>query len=314
MELLSARKFEEAGLAFEQALELNPDAIETWSALGICMHELGQTEAALVCQRQVKRLHGIGAHGTEAAAKESEVRDLASSTTALPPLPDGRAPPTIATGSLAACDTGGKMWSSAHALCRFQLQHAARFAASTVLELGCGTGAVGIYAAALGASRVTLTDGGPPAVLALAQSNVDANQRAGLWSDRTRVEVLRLEWGPSASSALESDGETVDDGAAARSRFDWILGSDVTYSMGAHTPLCQTIRASLLLGGAGSGCRAVLAHEHRVAREGAIDERLVSLRKAAAAQELDVTVLSTEREGERQISLLEVALSTPQDG
>ena len=31
-----------------------------------------------------------------------------------------------------------------------------------MLELGSGTGAVGLYAAALGASRVVLTDGGPP--------------------------------------------------------------------------------------------------------------------------------------------------------
>ena len=39
-----------------------------------------------------------------------------------------------------------------------------------------GTGAVGLYAAALGASRVVLTDGGPPALLELLAANVDANR------------------------------------------------------------------------------------------------------------------------------------------
>ena len=54
--LLAEGKYEEAGLAFEKALDENEDALDTWSALGVCMHELGQQDAALVCQRQVRAL------------------------------------------------------------------------------------------------------------------------------------------------------------------------------------------------------------------------------------------------------------------
>ena len=38
-------------------------------------------------------------------------------------------------------------------------KHADDVAGASVLELGSGTGACGLYAAALGASRVVLTDG-----------------------------------------------------------------------------------------------------------------------------------------------------------
>jgi len=297
MSLLATGQYEDAGLAFEKALAIDPDAVETWSALGVCMAELGQTEAALVCQRQVQRLRGILLNGSDERAQEEEAEALASSTS-LPPLPDGRVL-TINTGSLADCDTGGRLWSSAHVLCRFQERMVEQVRGSAVLELGCGTGGVGLFAAALGARNVVLTDGGPEAVLRLAQANVDANQ--GLWiSDEstTAVEVWPLAWGASAAEPLAS--------AILNGRFDWLLGSDVTYSMGAHGPLCATIKGVLTT--SEGGCRAILAHEHRVANAATHDERLAHLIKQAAAAGLRVATLSTEHEGKRRVSLLEVQL------
>jgi len=90
---------------------------------------------------------------SSAHAREQEVSSLASIPSLLPPLPTGERL-TIATGSLANCDTGGHLWSSAPALCRWLKSEAEMVAGKTVIELGCGTGAVGIYAAGLAARQV----------------------------------------------------------------------------------------------------------------------------------------------------------------
>ena len=36
-----------------QVIEADPNAAESWASLGVVMAELGQTEAALACQKQV---------------------------------------------------------------------------------------------------------------------------------------------------------------------------------------------------------------------------------------------------------------------
>ena len=132
-------------------------------------------------------------------------------------------------------------------LCRWQRRHADELRGARVLELGCGTGAVGLYAAALGARRVVLTDGGPDALLELARANAAAARDAALWrAGETAVEVVRHGWGEPA---------------AALGSHDLILGSDVTYADGAHAALCASLAAQLQEHS--PRARVVLAHEHR---------------------------------------------------
>ena len=84
-----------------------------------------------------------------------------------------------------------------------------------VLELGSGTGVCGLYAAALGAACVTLTDGGSDDLLELTRSNVAANHH--LISRNTSIEVRGLLWGSTDELPTELDS------------LDFVLASDVVY-------------------------------------------------------------------------------------
>ena len=53
MTLLGLERFEEAGLVFEEVINQDPMADESWASLGITMAALDQNEAALACQKQV---------------------------------------------------------------------------------------------------------------------------------------------------------------------------------------------------------------------------------------------------------------------
>ena len=94
-----------------------------------------------------------------------------------------------------------------------------------VLELGSGTGFVGLALAKLGASRVTLTD--LPQRLPILKRNVEEN---GLEDD---VSVQALAWG--TTSAIDDEP-------------DLIVASDVTYDA-ELVPLLATTLAALLSGG-----------------------------------------------------------------
>ena len=132
-------------------------------------------------------------------------------------------------------------------------------------------GACGLYAAALGAERVLLTDGSE-SLLALLEANRDANTallgantalgaKARRPTSRDRVEVVRLLWGAAAEPPPAGPWQL-------------ILGSDLTYA-GAHAELAATL-ATLLRCGAGEGegagapmpPRVVLSHEHRKRPQG----------------------------------------------
>ena len=74
----------------------------------------------------------------------------------LPPLPNGGQLTLNAPGWGRGVGTGGAVWPAAGALCR--LLRGQRLDGLSVLELGTGTGAVGLYAAGCGARSVVLTD------------------------------------------------------------------------------------------------------------------------------------------------------------
>ena len=161
-----------------------------------------------------------------------------------------------------ACDSedntgvGGELWPAAEFLCRWLMSDGTADAVqgASVLELGAGTGACGLFAAGLGASRVVLTDAFADS-LSLCEANAEAN--AQHYADGAQVSVERLPWGESLPPSILEDGA-----------FEWVIGSDLTYFHEAHDELAHTLRALLTRGSEAAGRarstpRVVLAHEHR---------------------------------------------------
>lgn len=125
---------------------------------------------------------------------------------------------------------GGEVWAGAFVLSQFLELHASSLIKDRhVLELGAGCGLCGLTAAALGASRVVLTDEFPD----LLAGNVALNNH--LWSSKSvEISTAALEWGDEA--AVER----------FRQRFDLVMGSEVTQlGRGLHAPLLQTVRWAL---------------------------------------------------------------------
>ena len=76
-------------------------------------------------------------------------------------------------------------------------------------------------------AHAPLTDGGPPGVRSLAERNIELNRDH--FAADTSIGVEKLLWG---------DGEALPEG-----RFDWAIGSDVSYHC---FPLAYTVRELLL--------------------------------------------------------------------
>ncbi|XP_051117173.1 uncharacterized protein LOC127241933 [Andrographis paniculata] len=129
-----------------------------------------------------------------------------------------------------------------------------------LLELGSGTGLVGIAAAALLGADVTVTD--LAHVLPNLQFNINANA-ASLALRGGVVKAAHLPWGDlQRMEDLDLDLE-----------YDVILGSDVVYHDHLYDPLIQTLRFFLLGNGNGNGKRKsgvfLMAHLKRWKKESA---------------------------------------------
>jgi predicted nicotinamide N-methyase len=146
-------------------------------------------------------------------AAVAEQRALAGVSTS---HPDERLPDLMTAG---LPWTGGCVWQSAYPLAGYM--GTLKLRRSRVLELGAGTGMVGLAAAAAGAAEVVLTD----RVVHVAQANRDTN-----FSPHAPITVKELCWGEDLSTARTVLGT-----------FDVILGSDLLYL--PQAALGETIHA-----------------------------------------------------------------------
>ncbi|XP_028775605.1 protein N-lysine methyltransferase METTL21A-like [Neltuma alba] len=146
-----------------------------------------------------------------------------------------------------------------------------------ILELGSGTGIVGIVAAITLGANVTATD--LPHVVPNIQFNANANAGV-LASSGGAVNVAPLRWGHA------------DDVEVIGRDFDVILASDVVYHDHLYEPLLQTLRM-LLAGNQRRKAVFVMAHLRRWKKES------VFFKKARKLFDVDVLHLDTPCEGSR---------------
>ena len=162
---------------------------------------------------------------------EADEDGTSSVPATLPPLPGTSTRLRMQQTSWDDAGTGGSVWPAASVLCRWMAKQTGMRGA-TVLEIGCGTGAVGLFAAALGASRVVLTDVSDGA-LENAQRNISVNR--SLFGD-TDVSTRKLAFG---------DVSEKDKGhLMACIKWKWIFASDCVYGS-ENAKLFQTIRGLL---------------------------------------------------------------------
>ncbi|KAL3640462.1 hypothetical protein CASFOL_015430 [Castilleja foliolosa] len=145
-----------------------------------------------------------------------------------------------------------------------------------LLELGSGTGLVGISAAALLGASVTVTD--LPNVLPNLKYNVAANA-AVVELHGGAVEVTELSWGDERQmEAIAGGGD-----------YDVMLGSDVVYHEHLYEQLIQTLRY-FLLGPSEKKIVFLMAHIKRWKKECAFFKKAKKL--------FDVEVIYTESPSE----------------
>ncbi|XP_067848087.1 EEF1A lysine methyltransferase 3-like [Heptranchias perlo] len=114
------------------------------------------------------------------------------------------------------------VWQAGIALCRYFEKEKINFTGKKVIELGSGTGIVGILAALLGGD-VTMTD--KPNTLKQIENNVSINIPT---ARRHRLKVSALTWGENHTD-FPTD-------------YDFILGSDIVYSSVTYPALIETLR------------------------------------------------------------------------
>ncbi|CAG9465710.1 unnamed protein product [Pedinophyceae sp. YPF-701] len=171
--------------------------------------------------------------------------------------------------------TGTASWAAGVYLAQYVMRHPDVVRGRGVLELGCGTGLVGVCVLHGGPRCVVLTDNNPSA-LENAQHNVRRWQEANPGSQARDVAFEELAWGEAVPASI---AERVADGGV-------VLAADVTYDAHNHVPLSRTL-AALLSGGC---ARALVASTVRCA------DTMASWRAACEAAGLRVESVADSRQ------------------
>lgn len=233
----------------------------------------------------------------------------------IPRLPNGKSLKIATEHGI----VGGTIWPAASALCEFLAEQKSLLSYKDnldCLELGSGTGVVGIFAAGLG-FRTILTEHKPPVtsvipsvpynadgsfdfglvgdedtqiprksdrLLRLLQENVDRNRH--IFYDTTNnglPKVMELDWtGLKHAEKVASASESSDG-------FDLVLGSDITYASEIHENLADTIARLLRRRPCSNTAtsadglfpsRCIVAHQERVLNLRGQDMQLLSFERA----------------------------------
>eukprot|EP00946_MAST-07B_sp_MAST-7B-sp1_P003413 g3413.t1 len=163
-------------------------------------------------------------------------------------------------GNCSKDDTGHITWDGALVLAKFLELRSNKSSSlhclpilvdegTTILELGAGTGFVGLACAVLGAKQVYLTD--LPYALSIAKKNTEKNVLAGSIS-RPQVTVREFDW--FVNYAEKTEGSSCDFAATTSlwsveelCSVDLIVGADVIWQRELVAPLAKTLRWFLSL-------------------------------------------------------------------
>ena len=124
----------------------------------------------------------------------------------------------------------GEVWDAALVLIYFLINKKSEIVINLkdkiILELGAGTGILGLTTGLLEAKKVVLTDKG--GCTKLIKENYELNKN--LFNDNFECEIKELDW------LIEEDKKNIDD------KFDYIIGSDLVWNPKLREGLANTIK------------------------------------------------------------------------
>lgn len=164
----------------------------------------------------------------------------------------------ISSPGEAELGTGLTIWDGSIVLAKYLEANPAIVVNKAVLEVGSGTGIVGIVAGLIGANRSVLTD--LQYTLKNLQHNVDKNKPHS--EESYNVEVMELDWFNAATYPTTRDDNGVE------KNWDVVLGADVVWIEELILPLVNTLVAI-----SGFQTDVYIAHQVRHTRRSAFSVR-----------------------------------------